>query len=176
VASVLSPLSQLAQRWDVAILGLCHLTKGMAVRSLYRVQGSIAFVACARSVMAIGTDPEEPSKRILCHLKANVGPLGESHAFTLEGGVLRWVGKSDLQAGDVLGPEPSREDRSALDEAIRFLLEFLAAGPRPSKEVQAEAKAQGISLATIRRAEPKAGVERRKTGYQGQWVLELQRC
>jgi len=73
-------------------------------------------------------------------------------------------------------PETARKSRSALDEAGAFLLEVLAMGPRPSKEVQAEAKARGISWATLRRAMRKAGVEKRKVGFQGRWVLEIQTC
>jgi hypothetical protein len=49
-------------------------------------------------------------------------------------------------------------------------------GPRPSKEVQAEAKARGITWATLRRAMPKAGVKKQKVGFQGRWVLSLQPC
>jgi hypothetical protein len=173
VASVLSPLAQLAQRHDVAILGLHHLTKGAAARSIYRVQGSIGFVASARSVLALGPDPENPERRILCHLKANSGPLGDSQTFTLANGIFRWTGKSSLRGDDVLAPDPTPEDKCKLDEAVEFLRETLSDGPRPSKEVQAEATQQGISLATVRRAMKKVGVEKRKEGYQGQWVLEI---
>jgi len=73
-------------------------------------------------------------------------------------------------------PATARENRSALEEASAFLLQVLAKGPRPSKEVQAEAKARGIAWATLRRAMPKAGVKKRKVGFQGCWVLSLQTC
>jgi hypothetical protein len=73
-------------------------------------------------------------------------------------------------------PATAREHRSALDEATAFLLDVLAMGLRPTKEVQAEAKARGIAWATLRRAMPKAGVKKRKVGFQGCWVLSLQTC
>ena len=134
------------------------------------------FVACARSVMAIGSDPEQPERRILCHLKANSGPLGDSQTFTLENGIFRWTGKSALRVDDVLVPDPTPEDRSRLAEAIEFLHEILADGPKPSTEVEAESKARGISWATLRRAIKKVGVKPRKEDFQGRWVLEIKRC
>ena len=73
-------------------------------------------------------------------------------------------------------PESAREDRSALNEASAFLLDILAMGPRPSKEVQAEAKARGIAWATLRRSMPKAGVQKQKVGFQGRWVPSLKTC
>lgn len=73
-------------------------------------------------------------------------------------------------------PESAQKTRSALDEAGAFLREVLAMGPRPSKEVRAEAEARGISWATLRRATPSAGVKKRKAGFQGRWVLSLQTC
>jgi hypothetical protein len=85
---------------------------------------------------------------------------------------------ADTSARDEVSKRPAtaRENRSALDQASAFLVETLADGPRPSKEVQAEAKARGIAWATLRRAMPKAGVKKQKVRFQGRWVLSLQTC
>lgn len=50
---------------------------------------------------------------------------------------------------------------------------MLASGPQPTKEVEAEAKVAGLSLATLRRAKEGLKVRVRKEGFQGQWVWEL---
>jgi len=64
-------------------------------------------------------------------------------------------------------PETVHESRSALDEASAFLLDVLAMRPRPSKELQVEARANGIAWATLRRAMPTVGVKKQKVGFSG---------
>lgn len=71
--------------------------------------------------------------------------------------------------GDETGPK----SRTALEEATAFLLAVLATGPRPTTQVRAEAVARGISWATLRRGMPIAGVQKRKLGFQGRWILEI---
>jgi len=60
---------------------------------------------------------------------------------------IRWVVLGE-QATPKPGPQPA-----ALTEAQAFLCARLADGPRPSTEVQEEAKAAGISETTLRRAQ-----------------------
>ncbi|HVD00920.1 MAG TPA: helix-turn-helix transcriptional regulator [Candidatus Dormibacteraeota bacterium] len=56
---------------------------------------------------------------------------------------------------------------SALDEAVNFLTQALASGGKPAVAVDAEARAKGISPATLRRARQTLGVKARQQGEPG---------
>ena len=57
--SVLDSLAEFAERNRVTLLAIQHLTKGQRDKAIYRGQSSIAFLATARSVLFLGTDPED---------------------------------------------------------------------------------------------------------------------
>ncbi len=49
VRGILAPLAAMAERTDVAVLGIMHLNKSQQQRALYRATGALAFVAAARA-------------------------------------------------------------------------------------------------------------------------------
>src|SRR5262249_40433254 len=65
--NVLGPVAALAERMNVAILMVMHLTKDSQRKLLYRTQGSIAFIGAARISLAVAADPKAPpeSPRVL---------------------------------------------------------------------------------------------------------------
>ena len=62
-----------------------------------------------------------------------------------------------------------------MEEAAEFLQEALADGPQPSKNIQQQAAASGITHATLRRAQTRLGVVKRPGGFGESWMLELRR-
>jgi len=80
-----------------------------------------------------------------------------------------------MSADEAVGA--GRRTRGPLPEARRdaeaWLQDFLAAGPRPAKEVYAGASEDGHTRDTIRRAKAVLGVEVTKAGYQGVWMWVL---
>ena len=170
VATVLTPLVGIAEKYNVVILGLMHMNKKEASRVLYRVQASIGFTAGARSVLALDYDPDHKDERILCHIKSNNAALGPSQALSVADATVEWKGESPLKAGDLFGNELSGEDRRARHEAEEFLREVLADGAMPSEEVKKEAKAQGIAERTLLRAKQVLGIESEKT-KTGKWIF-----
>ncbi|MDU7587915.1 MAG: AAA family ATPase, partial [Acidovorax sp.] len=66
-------------------------------------------------------------------------------------------------------PECEQEETSAKDVAIDFLVEILKDGSAPSKYVETEAKAAGVSWATVRRAADAIGVKKRKLNDAWYW-------
>ena len=173
VRAVLGPLARLAAKTRTVILAIRHLNKTQGTPSLYRGHGSIDFTAAARSVLLVGTDPDEPEQRIVIHLKSNLARTGRSLAFTIRDGVFAWSGWSQLTARDLLQDDRAAEERTAIGEAKDFLVEVLADGPQGSKEVLQEAKAAGISEKTLRRAKSQLKVKVRKTGFHGNWCWAL---
>ena len=173
VAAVLGPLSAMAQKTDTAVLGLMHLSKSMQGKSLYRVQGSTAFAGAARSVLGVGRDPSDPTRRILVHMKSNGGEQGSSREFVIDNCRFTWGNLSGLGAADVLGPETPAEERGALSIAKNFLHEVLSQGSRNAEEVESEAKSQRISDSTLRRAKAALGVKSRKKSVREGWIWWL---
>ncbi len=166
VRTIMSGLSSLAERCDCAILIVRHLAKGNTSKAIYRGLGSIDFTAACRSVLLAGHDADDPNARGLVQIKSNLGPIADAVGYNVEQGQFSWTGATELTAGRMLAPEI---ENSALGEAKSLLLETLAEGPKPAKEVQDEAKATGISQATLRRAREALKVVSKKEGKIWHW-------
>ena len=72
VRTGLRPLRDLAEQTGTAVLAIAHLNKKEAERAIYRVGGSIGFVAVARSVLLCAEDPGDESNRIIARVKGNL--------------------------------------------------------------------------------------------------------
>jgi hypothetical protein len=79
----------------------------------------------------------------------------------IQAGRVEWLGESSYTADDLCKPDKGT-DGSALEEAVEFLKEVLAEGAMPSKDVKAEAKEDGISIATLIRAKKALGIKPQK--------------
>ena len=90
IRSILSPLAALADDHRAAVVGILHLTKAAQRKLLLRAQGSIAFVAQARVVLAVGEDPDTPGRRLLVPVKNNLGPPSAALAFHIDASGLVW--------------------------------------------------------------------------------------
>ncbi len=192
VRRALAPLVALAERYDVAVLGISHFSKGTGGRDpTERVTGSIAFGALARVVMAaVKGKPNEDgteSDRLFVRTKSNIGRDDGGFAYALEqvpilalegieASVVRWRGPLEGSARELLAAaevRPDDEMGSALREAEEFLLDLLAPGPVPASKVQEQARAAGHSMATVRRAKGQLDVQARKLGMAGGWAWSL---
>lgn len=174
IRSVLGPLAALAERHNVAILVLRHLTKNAASKTIYRGMGGIGYTAAARVEWLVGRNPDKPEERIIAIVKNNLAPPAKSVAFELRDGQFFWIGDSEVSADQLLAVH-DEEGRDALAEASAFLQQALADGERPSKEVEAEAKSQGIAAMTLKRARWSVGVAVRREGFgaNGKWLWSL---
>jgi hypothetical protein len=178
----LRPLAELAERTGAAILGLRHVSKMTGVPAQDRGTGSVAIGGAARSNLIAGADPDKSGRFALASIKNNLGPKPPTLGYALDSAdvpvndgvatvsVVRWEGTVELEADDLAGGERQ-------GEAHRFLEEFLAAGPRPSREVEDAAKAAGLSwTGAVRRAADRIGVikETGAVGVRGSsWMWRL---
>ena len=158
VRGVLEPLSAFAEQHHVAILAVSHPPKASQAKALHSVTGSLAFVAAARMVFIVVEEPET-GRRLFLPAKNNLAAMPAGLAYRLE---QRFVVNFILASHVVWDREPVTvnanqalaEDRAAasgddeLREAKDFLREALAAGARPAKDVEQEAKALGITERT----------------------------
>lgn len=191
VRGVLELLSEMAARRRVAVIGVTHFNKGDGA-AINKVIGSIAFVAAARAAWMVAADPDDETRSLFLNIKNNVGRPAPALAYRvlqtqvgehrdIVAPYILWdpLPVSDTTADQVLSAGRS-DDKPTRTEAEDFLRDILAGGPRPSKDIEAEAKEAGLNWRTVRRAQKALGVKavRRAEsgdglGKAGRWYWEL---
>ena len=128
-------------------------------------------------------DEENGSRRVLAHIKCNVGPEMPSLLYEIEPVLLAEQGDQprvetsrfvllgeSAHDGRSLLELPTGEERSQLEEAINFFEAELGDGNRhPAGDLVRAARALGHSVGTIHAAGKRVGVEKAKTGFSGGW-------
>ncbi len=196
VRLALAPLHALAERHGCATEVVVHLNKSVSSDWLRRIGGSIGITGAARSTLLMARDPDDPegekgSRRVLAHVKCNVGPempslLYEMDPILLPAGngnpeveTVRLVelGESEHEAEALLSGRGDPEERNALEEAVAFLEEELGGGRvMDAKKVQRSAKDAGHASRTLDRAKQRAGVVAERVGgvgKAGHWTWRL---
>jgi len=175
----LRPLARLAEDYGVAVVASRHLNKSNAGPALYRGGGSIAFTAAARAEFLVAADPDDPGRRVVAAIKANLAPPQASLTFRLTdagSGVARvvWGPSSHYTADALVMPLGDAAEQDAAGQAVAWLKDALAEGARPSAEVEQAARADGIASRSLDRARSRLGVQARKVGGRdGHWELYL---
>ena len=181
VRATLSPLQEIAQGLDVAIIGVMHLNKKEGLSAIHRVGGAGAFIGVARASWLFAPNPEAQSNHVMLPLKNNYVRKSSGVAYRLaERGVriesedvpmpfIDWQGESDLDADEVLAAPKKSE---AFSNAKAFLKDFLAKGPCDASDVSDAAATAGISQRTLDRAKAELGVESNKKST-GRWEWAL---
>lgn len=154
VRRILNPLQDMADRYGTAIIGVMHLNKNTQTKAAYRIGGSIAYLAAARSVSYVVPDPEEDDKRYFVTDKMNLAAKPAPLALRLNGSI-EWepdpVKGLDLE--QLLMEKAPKEESSALYEAVEFLETEVPAGAEvPSIDLLKRAKELGIAERTMKRA------------------------
>ena len=176
IRAILSPLAALAEQTGAAIVVVRHLNKASGGAALYRGSGSIGIIGAARSGLLVAQDPDDDSRRILVVTKSNLAAPVPGLAFRLEAYPpamrVRWEGKTDHTAASLLAIPEEPEDRSALDDAMRFLRDVLGVDAKAATDIRTEAKAAGVAERTLFRAKAALRVASQKTpSGTWQWVL-----
>jgi hypothetical protein len=180
-----NPLKLTAEQFQCSIALVRHIGKAKGLGDP-RAAGlySIEWRAAARSVLLVGSDPNDKSRRAITQNKSNYGPISTSIGYAIDpddsspsGARFYWTGESSLTSAAILASIESEESRSSRRIAEEFLSERLEAGPVPEKDIAKDARTAGISAATLRRAKAALGVKSNKRGghFGGQqewdWTL-----
>ena len=177
VRAVLAPLAKLAEKYGPAVLIVAHRRKGGGGTADELALGSRAFTGIARSVWHLSADPDSGQRRLLLPGKNNLAAQQQGLAFTISGepAALRWERDPvAMTADEALAREiVTRGHSSALDEAVAWLEDRLANGPKPGKELKEAAAADGITSRTLDRARSKLYVICGPDGFRGPWVWRL---
>jgi len=185
--TALEPIVRLADETGSMVVGLAHFNKSADGDPLNLVTGSRAFTAVVRSVIAIARDPET-GHCVVSQVKNNLGRTDlpsltyqirpvklKTREGLAETGRVVFTGESERGVRDILADTSTSEERSAVVECAKWLREKLADGPKRTKEIEEEAKANGYSERTVNRARKKLGVKPNQivTGKGRGWWLTL---
>lgn len=184
VRRALQPLVDLGAQTGAAVLGISHFSKGgQGQDPAQRVVGSVAFTAVARVVLlaAKTTGQDGEDSRVLARGKSNIGPdkggfeyhLQQSEVLPgIEASCVGWGRALEGSARELLA-EPDDGEDNAVEGAESFLREILGQDTVPAKQVIAEARDAGLSMASLRRAADRIGVRKKKSGMNGGWYWAL---
>lgn len=178
VRGVLSPLALLAEKYGIAILSVTHFNKNGAGPALYRTMGSLAFTAQARAVWGFIPDADDNERILLLPLKNNLSKKIPGLAFSIVDGIVVWEEDPvDISADEAIqNLSSSKPQKGVVAEAADWLRERLAGGQRvESDALNAEAKENGFSVSTFRRAKAAVGAQsKRGLKYEGcKWFISL---
>ncbi|MBN2582578.1 MAG: AAA family ATPase [Planctomycetes bacterium] len=162
----LAKLADLAVRRQVAVVCVSHLNKGAGRSAVYRVTGSLGFVAAARTVWSVSRDEHDHERRLMLPIKNNLARDTDGLAYSLyapEGIATPRVAWEDetvaMIADDVLNAGDDERSKTAVEQAAEWLRETLAARPVTPADVITRAQEAGYSESTVQRAKRRAGVE-----------------
>lgn len=185
VRRALEPLAEMAARLNASVVAIRHLNKRAGDDAIYRGGGSIGFTGLARSVLAVGRDPDDHDRMILAPIKLNVARRPPSLAYRIvadgdyEPAHIAWDGTSDRTAEDLIGrtrDEVTGHSKTAeLAQALRELLESNG-GSMPAREACRALEGVGFDISSqdnLARARAQAGIKSAKSGYAGGWVWTL---
>jgi hypothetical protein len=179
VRAVLGPLSHLAAQYGAAIVAVMHTGKGEASTPIHKILGSIAYVGTARSVLAVGRDPDDADRRIVLQIKSNVAGRVPGLAYRIVDEKICW----DEQPVDITAEQLFRMGSSGASKgrdngnakmtktqiAEEFLREALKDGPRTSDDLFEEAKGQGLSKGSLYDAKASLGIAATNAGRGSPW-------
>jgi putative DNA primase/helicase len=189
VRSQLGPLSEMAERTNIAFSAITHPAKNAGPRALDWFLGSQAYIAAARlghlcveEMEENGSGQKQPTGRTLfTSAKRNVAQRRipaiayQIEEVTVAAGItaprIVWGDTLDITADEALAALAPSKDRQS--GAVTFLLDILANGPVPKKIIEERAAARGFSDNQLRTAKQKLGIVVFKAGMAGGWMWAL---
>ncbi|WP_165698855.1 AAA family ATPase [Bremerella volcania] len=177
VRGLLAPLADLAGRHRVAIVAVTHLSKSGGAKAVYRAMGSLAFAAASRAVWAVAKDQENPERRLFLPGKLNLARDPDGLAYRIVDSRVAWeLEPVRMHADEAFAAElKSTSDKSTQGaerrEVVAWLRNELAEGRQPSKQVIADARENGFSERTLRRAFKEIEGRSKKDGGKWYWSL-----
>jgi RecA-family ATPase len=181
VRRVLMPLGTLAQETGAMILLIVHLNKRTDGGAQQRFSGSTAWTAAPRVGFMVAEDPLT-KQRFMLPVKNNIGDdrLGYQYHIaekliqyggqTFKSSYIVWDQPTNRSVAELLTP-PKANKHDAVGVAKGFLAEELAAGALAVEEIQAAAKAAGISWSSVLRAKSTMLITSEKVGSGWTWTL-----
>jgi RecA-family ATPase len=172
IRPMLKRLAGIAERTRCAVVIIGHMNKSSSAKGLYRGLGSIDITAAARSILLIGRTKNNPHTRVMVQLKNSLAKEGSAIAFEInENSEIRWIGKYDITADDLLMGNAKLDDDTKNGTAERIIREILADGLVPCSCIYAQCGEIGIGKRTVEKAKRNLNVKSAKRADGWYWSL-----
>ncbi|RGQ60144.1 hypothetical protein DWY88_15980 [Mediterraneibacter gnavus] len=168
----------LAEKYGVAVVLICHFNKNQKGDAITRVLGSTDIMGKCRSYIALGNVPDEEDIKFMSHEKSSLERKGRTVLFEIDpdnGGIV-YKGENSLSMDDytAIRSKKRASNAPALEEAKKFIINQMPEGRRMAKEIKNLAEANKISEMSLRRAREELGIITRKTKTfppESVWIL-----
>lgn len=180
--TILTPLSETANRTGATILLVKHLNKSAGASAVQRVSGSSGYINAVRFAYMFAPDPDEPERKLMLPIKANVlksGTAGlayrlqsmpsdearevlrtrwpdleESNAEELSKQLLLqvWEGETDIGADSVFAKRTETKEGSSPEECATFIRNYLGNYAHPERELQDAVLKASFPFRALKRA------------------------
>ena len=168
-AGCVEGVNQLAEEFDIAIIGVHHFNKGKRDIAGDSISGSHAYRDAARAIWLFALDKKEPTRRLMVcdkHNWAEHRPLGLAYRIE-QGRIVYEADPLELSADDLMNQGAVQ----SLEIACSWLLAQLSSGPQPAIDMKAAAAVADISDTTLNRAKKQLGVVTRREKNRWTWTL-----
>jgi len=192
VRDVLIPLKNLAERFDVAIIGIMHLNKKVETDAINRVGGAMAFVGVARAAYLFQkSEPDDgmgylEDQHFMVLLKCNITKKTDGLVYEIaakqvevEGSpeympYIKFTATTTKNAEGVLQAKTDKTGRppAEIGTAKTWLKQFLKDGRQKSSDILEYGRESGnFTPTTLKRAKAELGVASEKSGTTWYWYL-----
>jgi putative DNA primase/helicase len=186
IRALIAGLARIATDYRFAVLVVSHLNKGTGASAIYRISGSLAFVAAARAAFAVVRDPNDPARRLVLPVKNNLAAdtFGFSYSINVadnDAPYIAWGEEAVTEetADEVLGGMPITARQEAINADVRavceWLKEALAIEAQPAVNMWRISEQKGFSRRDVERAKKQLGIRAAAKGFAGAWHWELPR-
>lgn len=171
-------ISSLAEKYDVAVVLICHFNKNGKGDAITRVLGSTDIMGICRSYIALGPVPGEDDMKFMSHEKSSLAKRGKTILFEIDpdkGGVV-YLGENSLTMDDytAIRNKKRASNAPAIEAAKQFIVNNMPEGRRLAKEIKTLAAANKISDRSLQRAREELGIITKMTKTfpsQAEWIL-----
>lgn len=172
VRALLVPLTELASKHNIAVVGITHFNKGGGGGpAVGRGMGSLAWVAAARMAWGIVKDAENPGTRLMLPIKCNIAGdvSGLSYSIVDRDGVpvVEWSPDAVRTTVDeALGAANANGKQSPKKRDVKAWLKAkLVGGAIPANDVLHDGQADGFSEKLLRWAKKEMNVSSYAEGF-----------
>lgn len=163
----LNRIAELAEKYDVAVILICHFNKNEKGSSITRVLGSTDITGICRSYIALGSVPGEDDTKFMSHEKSSLEKRGKTILFEIDpdkGGIV-YLGENNLTMDDYTAIRNKKRvsNAPAVEAAKQFIVTNMPEGRRLAKEIKNLAAANKISDGSLQRAREELGIITKKT-------------
>lgn len=160
-------ISELAEKYKVAVVLICHFNKNGKGDAITRVLGSTDIMGICRSYIALGTVPGEDDMKFMSHEKSSLDKRGKTILFEIDpdkGGIV-YLGENNLTMDDYTAIRNKKRvsNAPAVEAAKQLIMNNMPEGRRLAKELKNLAAANKISDSSLQRAREELGIITRKT-------------